>query len=224
MNSARKIILSIVTLFLFFGVFSSPVFAAAQDEGKYTYLFHLYYDNGRLVADRDFEFKYDLIAEEFVPETITIGSPYRGEVISIKNVVEATFQFDIKRNDPTFTKGKISIKGPYFADASETKFYNDRGQLLLTLNVGGSSFCNDDGICNKDVGEDSNNCPADCKSEPIASPLPIKGGGLLRGILIALGVVIAAVVIWVSRAIIKKRKIGADLPPPLPPSNPPAIQ
>ena len=66
MNSARKIILSIVTLFLFFGVFSSPVFAAAQDEGKYTYLFHLYYDNGRLVADRDFEFKYDLIAEEFV--------------------------------------------------------------------------------------------------------------------------------------------------------------
>ena len=43
-------------------------------------------------------------------------------MISIKNVVEATFQFDIKRNDPTFTKGKISIKGPYFADALKPNF------------------------------------------------------------------------------------------------------
>lgn len=133
------------------------------------YLFHLYYDNGQLAVDRDFEFKYDVVSELFVPEIINTQFPYKGEVVNLRGEVVETFQFDPKHGDPSFVKGKISVKAPYLADGQKVNFFDAQGNQLLSVFVSDSSFCNDDGVCNADVGEDTATCPNDCK---VATPIP----------------------------------------------------
>ena len=188
---------------------------------NFVYNLHLYYDNGQLLADRDFEFEYDLIAGEYVPEIASAGSSYKGEIINILGKVVATFYFDPKQGNSRFVKGKILIKGPYFADASEVNFYNDKNQLLLTLDLSGSSFCNDDGACNSDVGENYQNCPNDCP-RPSPSPAyqpsaPSVWQNMLIPILIAAAAIIAVLVVWV---IIKRKRISAGQNQGLPPETP----
>lgn len=151
-----------------------PVLAMAEGEGDrqvpdFMYLFHLYYDNGQLAADRDFEFKYDVIPETFIPETLNTQFPYKGEVVNLKGEVVETFQFDPKHGDPSFVKGKISVKAPYLANGQKVNFLDAQGNQLLSIFVSESSFCNDDGVCNADVGEDTKTCPNDCK---VATPVP----------------------------------------------------
>ena len=149
-----------------------------------SYLFHLYYDNGQLFANRDFEFKYDVIPEIFIPETISTQFPYKGEVINLKGEVAETFQFDPKQGNPKFLKGTLSVKAPYVPDGQKVNFYDGQGNQLLSIFVSESSFCNDDGACNPDVGEDTKTCPSDCKTS-LSAPVittdePSAGGGGTR--------------------------------------------
>lgn len=186
-----------IILLLFF-VFPLASFAiTSSEEDQYVYLFHLYYDNGQLFADRDFDIKYDIVAETFAPETLNTQFPYKGDIINLKGEVAETFQFDPRQGNPQFLKGKISIKAPYVSDGQKAVFYDSQGQSLLTIFVSESSFCNDDGVCNSDVGEDSKTCPSDCKQVlpvPVASPdIPVAGEstGMLKGLIyliIGLGV------------------------------------
>ncbi len=144
------------------------------------YLLHLYFDNGQLFADRDVQFKYDILSETFVPEILATQFPYKGEVVNLKGEVAATFQFDPRQGNPKFLKGKISVKAPYVPDGQKGNFYNGQGNQLLSIFVSESSFCNDDGVCNPDVGEDNKTCPSDCKSSiitPTVSPVPPNSGG-----------------------------------------------
>lgn len=192
---------------------------------NFIYRFHLYYDNGQLFANRDFEFKYDVIPDDFVLETVNVATSFRGEIVSGKGEILSSFRFDPKKGNLSFAKGAIAVDGPYFANAAEVNFYNSQNQKLLTLNVSGSSFCNDDGICNADVGEDYTNCPNDCKRpspSPAYQPLvPSVWQNMLIPILVAAAVIIAVLVIWF---IIKRRRssanYGQNLPPQLPPTPP----
>src|SRR3989344_6697351 len=191
-----KIFPIVLILFLIFPLMS---FAISQsDEDEYVYLFRLYYDNGQLFADRDVEFKYDIVAEKFVPETLNTQFPYKSEIINLKGEVANTFQFDPRQGNPQFLKGTLSVKAPYVPDGQKAVFYNNQGDALLTIFVSESSFCDDDGVCNPDVGEDTKTCPSDCKQVlpvPVVSPeIPAAGGrsGLLKSIvylIIGLGVV-----------------------------------
>ncbi len=225
-KKAKILIISISLVALFYG--QNRLLADETSPWStqfYSYRFHLYYDNGRILADRDFEFKYDLVAEQFAPEALTTQTPYMGKILNIRNDTKATFLFDPKRGNPKFTKGKISVKGPYFADAAKVNFYDDKNQLLLTLDIGGSSFCNDDGVCNSDVGENYQNCPNDCK-KPSPSPVyqpPVSSvwQNMLILIIAAVAIIVAALVIW---TIIKRKRNlagqGQDLPPEVPPITP----
>ena len=192
-----------------------------------SYLFYLYYDNGQLFANRDFEFKYDVIPEIYIPETINTQFPYKGEVINLKGEVAKTFQFDPRHGDPKFLKGALSVKAPYVADGQKVNFYDSQGNQLISVFVSESSFCNDDGICNPDVGEDTKTCPNDCKTSipaPIITTEPSAGGewsGMLKSIIyliIGLGVVGG----WYGWKWWQKRKqfpaveIPTNLPPPKP--------
>ena len=84
------------------------------------------------------------------------------------------------------------------------RFYDNQNQPVLTIPVSDSSFCNDDGICNADRGEDSLSCSKDCKQGlvtplPTVTPVSSAGGlsGLLSGILYTLaGLVLAGLVWW----------------------------
>lgn len=172
----QKLIYAFVAVSLFF------VFAVNAEEGDRnplasSYLFYLYYDNGQLVADRDFEFNYDVVPESFVPETVNAQFPFKGEIITLNNRVAGTFVFDPRRGDPSFLKGKISVKAPYVSDGQKAVFYDAQGSQLLTIFVSESSFCNDDGVCNVDNGENQNTCPADCKGITPLPPIPEEPGG-----------------------------------------------
>jgi len=151
-----------------------PSLVLAEGEGDKNvpvsvYLFHLYYDNGQLFADRDVQFKYDVIPELFVPETLDTQFPYKGEVVNLRGEVVETFQFDPRRGNSKFLKGTLSVKAPYVPDGQKVNFYDGQGNQLLSVFVSDSSFCNDDGVCNSDVGEDAKTCPNDCKT---ATPVP----------------------------------------------------
>ncbi|KKS24975.1 MAG: hypothetical protein UU84_C0050G0002 [Candidatus Yanofskybacteria bacterium GW2011_GWC2_41_9] len=102
-------------IFLFALVISVPILIYAQtdimiDFNIQSYLFRLYYDNGQLFADRDYEFKYDVSADPFVPETTTVQFPYRGEVVNLLNQVVSVFQFDPKGGNIKFVKGSSPLK------------------------------------------------------------------------------------------------------------------
>ncbi len=171
------------------------------------YTFHLYYDNGQLNADRDFKFKYDVVPGSFFPESFTTQFPYHGEVVNILGNVSSRFDFDPKLGNPNFSKGKISVNAPYFSDAQKIIFYDAQNQPILNISVLESSFCNDDGICNADRGEDFNNCSNDCKNS-LVTPLPAEttetkstgSSGIVFGILyLAGGIILAGLVWWLFR-------------------------
>ena len=87
-----------------------PLLVLAEGEGEKNvpvsvYLFHLYYDNGQLFADRDVQFKYDVLPEMFVSEILNTQFPYKGEVVNLKGEVAETFQFDPRKGNPKFLKG-----------------------------------------------------------------------------------------------------------------------
>ncbi len=229
MNKFKKVkILAIVIslVILFYG--QNRLLAADEtlpwSSQFYSYRFHLYYDNGQLFANRDFNFKYDIISDDFTQEVVSTTHPFRGEIVSGKEEVLSSFKFDPQKGNPVFKKGSIAVDGPYFTNAAKVNFYNNKNQLLLTLDVSGSSFCNDDGTCNSDVGENYQNCPNDCR--PPVTPTPvlttIPGGGLFSQplvLIILLVVIVVIVVLAVWFIIKKKRKIAEskEIPPSVPP-------
>jgi hypothetical protein len=195
----------------------SPAFSNAEvgDYQAGSYLFHLYFDNGQLVADRDFQFKYDIETIVYAEPTLVTGFPYRGEIINFVNEIAANFKFDPRNGDAKFNKGKISVRAPYVADAQKVVFYDNQNQPVLTIAVSDSSFCNDDGICNADRGEDILSCPRDCKAgTPLPSVIPTSTGGtsgLILGVIYSIvGVVLIVGLWWLFR----KRGSGGSLPPP----------
>ncbi|MBI2064044.1 MAG: hypothetical protein HYT65_03585 [Candidatus Yanofskybacteria bacterium] len=213
----NKIFMVVCIAVLF--VFVQPLVTNADvisTRENFVYLFHFYYDNGQLFTDRDAKFKYDIVAEPYAASALKTADPYSGEILNFNNKILATFKFD-----QSIVKGRMSIKGPYFADASEVNFYDGSNQLLLTIDVSGSSFCNDDEICNSDAGENSDNCSNDCKLKPpqvSAAPIPTIGGLDIKLILIIVGgiAVIAVLAVWF---IIKRKRAAAQMPPSLPPTS-----
>lgn len=207
-------------------------FSVGADENEgilpsdFSYMFHLYYDKGQLFADRDFQFKYDIDAVSYDPPAQTTEFPYRGEVINFVGEVAANFIFDPRKGDIHFTTGKLSVRAPYVADGQKVVFYDAQNQPLLTIPVGESSFCNDDGICNADRGEDSRTCPKDCKqalpSAPAVVPTDEPGDSsiLVSIIYIILGIVAIVLVWW----FFKRRDAGTGMVlPPSPPISGPAL-
>ncbi len=215
----------VTTVFIFSFYILTPIRAdTVNNTNVFYYVFHLYYDNGQLNADRDFQFKYDVIPGDFVASPINTQFPYKGEIINLVGEVTGRFEFDPKQGDVNLIKGKITVKAPYVADGQKVIFYDSQNQPVLTISVSDSSFCDDNGVCDADRGEDSLSCPKDCKqSLPVpsssATPVPPAGesSGLWSGILYTLGGLVLAGLAW---WFFKRRKNTTSLPTfPPPPSN-----
>ena len=200
------------------GFLFQPLLSLAIDSETYSYLFHLYYDKGKLVKDRDFEFAYDLIAEPYVspPEEIE-GDVFSTAFYSAKGTLIGEYSFYI----PDFGnyQGKISTTAPFFASATKTDFYagnlsDSSKQLLFYLDLSGSAFCNEDNDCDRGNGEDYLNCPTDCQVSAEAD-----GGGFLSGLfslrntLIIIIIVVGLFAVWAYRIIIRRKGLSETNPP-----------
>lgn len=170
----KKILYSAITLIFIMSVFSASALTKPGPDANVdnlSYAFYLYYDNGQLFADRDYEVKYDVVEEAFTSESSGGTGIYRGEIINLKSEIAKTFAFDPQKSNPGFTVGKILVKGPYVSDGMKAQFYNDQGELSVSMFVNAASICNDDGSCNSAAGENEKSCPSDCK-RPRATPIP----------------------------------------------------
>lgn len=159
----KKSFFILIALLCIFWAGENNLTKGAVDSEVYTYAYHLYFDNqNRLVADRDFNPPFDLIAQEFSP--VPAGeNPYRGEILSVHGQLLYGFLFEVR-------PGKNSVLAPYFPNARTADFYDPDGQKILSIDLAPSgSLCNENGICDKETGEDALNCPADCTGEPAVS-------------------------------------------------------
>ncbi len=213
---AKKIIISILGCLIGFSVLAD---INNVKPTEFSYVFHLYYDKAQLYADRDFQFKYDIVAGSYVQPAVG-QFPYRGVIINIAGEPATSFKFDVQ-------SGKISVRAPFVADGQKAVFYDSQNQLVLAVPVSDSSFCNDDGICNTDRGEDSLTCPKDCKGglpAPAATTTPTASGGGSAGVVS--GVIYAVVGLGLAGGLwwfFKKRSSSSQLPPlslPTPPTPP----
>ncbi|MBX4189916.1 hypothetical protein KW791_01280 [Candidatus Parcubacteria bacterium] len=212
---------------LFIFLIAGRVFAdtATPGEGEFSYSFHLFYDKGQLYADRDFQFKYDILAQGYEQPPVNTQFPYRGEIINFAGEVADHFTFDPKQGDVKFVSGKISVEAPYVADAQKVNFYNAQNQPLISIYVSESSFCNDDGVCNDDRGEDPGTCPKDCKLVNPTAPQPVNPGDneattnlIWSAVYVGIGIIlIAGLWIWRRK---KKTPPGSMKLPPIPPRPP----
>lgn len=173
-NHKLKILGLFVLCSLLFASFSFALTKPGPDADpeKLSYVFYLYYDNGQLFTDRDYEIKYDVVEETFVPESPDVTTAYKGEIFNFKSEVVKTFTFDPRKGDPVFIRGKSMVKGPYVADGEKVVFYDYRGVQLPTIFIGTASVCNDDGSCIAGAGENEKTCPNDCKKTRRVTPIP----------------------------------------------------
>lgn len=164
---------------------------------EFYYQLHLYYNNGAIVADRDFQYVYDVIPGYYNQPEIQTVYPYLAEIVSIKGVKLAEVKLDPGVQLAGKTIGKLTVTLPYFANAKDVNIYDNQRRILISIAVSESSFCNEDKICDSDVGENYNNCVNDCTSSsllavtPSASPTALPEAGktssLLSAILYMLG-------------------------------------
>ncbi|HZZ99179.1 MAG TPA: hypothetical protein VFK07_00510 [Candidatus Paceibacterota bacterium] len=205
---------------------------------SFEYQFHLFLNNSnQLVVDHDFQFSYDILPQQFVQQSVGQSS-YHGQVISLTGAVEGQFQFDVQQ-------GKLSVEAPYAADAQKVIFYDPQNDPVLTLSVSESSYCNDDGVCDSERGENHLTCSNDCQAStlPVPSVAPTSrnsggGSGLIPGLIYSLvGLALLAALWWFY----KHRKGGSNPPdngsgpdirslpkfkpliPPSPPSQTPPV-
>lgn len=218
-------------------VLLGPIFALAltkpapgADVESLSYVFYLYYDQGQLFADRDYEIKFNVLNEKFTSETPNPQTSYKGEIVNFKSEVVKTFQFDPQRGDPRFLKGKVSVRGPYAADALKASFYDGQGKQLLSVFVSQASICDNSGLCDSEAGENEQICPNECKKPRITTPQgtrlpppPVsdEGPDITTILTYVVGGVGVAVVAWFGWKWWRKRREGSfPLPPPSPPPSP----
>jgi hypothetical protein len=199
---------------------ASSAFAIESSLGS-EYVFHLYFDNSKLVADRDYQFPYDVLGIPYEQPPIATGFPYHAEIVSLAGETVGSFKFDPRNGNANFSSGKVSVYAPYVSDAKQVVFYDPQNTAVLTIPVNQSSFCNDDGICNEDRGETYQTCQRDCKATSLpvpstndtTSPPPASSAstsGLVLGVIfMLLGVVLIGGVWWFMR-----KKSSTPMPPP----------
>ncbi len=163
----------IFTLLLIF-TFLTPVFASANvDDDIWIYVFKLEYVQGILSPEKGPSIAYDLIPTAYEEKVPASSGDYYGIVLTSKGKEDARFGFN-KPTTQNVSSGKslLSVRAPYFANADHVSFYGHDGKHLFDISVKGSSFCNDNGSCNADAGENYLNCPNDCPPPPPVSTTP----------------------------------------------------
>ncbi len=163
----KKILITILILISLLPIFS---LADAYEDNQYHYSFYLYYDNGSLKTDQDYKYAYDVLPGASVDMNSDIVSSFVGNIYNILG--EKSYSISFNPESIAGKEGKVEVQAPYIADATKIEFINSNGQKVLEINVSASSFCNDDKVCDAEVGENYINCPYDCEETSLITPSP----------------------------------------------------
>ncbi len=202
--------------------------SADADLSGFSYIFYLYYDAGQLIGDRDYQVKFDVVNEKFVAPSPSTGG-YKVEIYDYKSKLVQTVQFDPKQGNPTFTRGKVTVKAPYISDAIRASFYDNQNHQLMTIFLSAASLCNDDGFCSATNGENEKSCPNDCKkagTTPLASSVPppsTDGPDYMMLLIYAVAGIGVAVAAWFGWRWWKNKNEGNFTPPPSSAPQPPPL-
>ena len=164
-------------LFLLFVLLASPTLVVANvDDDVWSYLFQLEYRQGTLAPAAGAAIPYRSIPMAYSESAPATTSDYYAVIYSFRGIEEARFGFNRPSTEVAVSgKGLLFVYAPYFADADHVSFFSRSGMKLFDISVKGSSFCNDNHICNADVGENHNNCAYDCPvpASLLPQPLPL---------------------------------------------------
>ncbi len=200
----------------FFGMVFGGVNTFAQstlDASHFVYVFTARYDSGKLENLGEEGEPYDMLDMSLEPIRYFPASQLRfsGKVIGIGGKELKSISFSAQDKN-LIDGGKIlTFVVPFFANAREVRFFSSAAEPLLVVSVVGTSFCNDDGVCNADVGEGWNNCRNDCiqpattlpSASPNMTPVPAEqkadySAFIFLGAFVAIGI-IAGYVIFRTR-------------------------
>ncbi|MDI6737355.1 MAG: hypothetical protein QME12_02445 [Nanoarchaeota archaeon] len=135
------------------------------------------------------------------------------EAYSFKFPVEFWFY-----DNPTILSEKpVLIIFPYYRNIKEAKIYDKKDVLRLTVDLSVFATCNQNGVCNPNIGEDNELCPADCKAgeaearaaekgaeepseEGLVSEEPAKGVSTTTWLIVLLAVILIAIVIGLIKS------------------------
>lgn len=154
----KKTIAFIIALF-----FVPSLSLAMVDSEFWSYQFHLEYSKGVLQVEKGVDYPYSPIPVEYHQQYDPAQADFYGVIFNIKNKEDARFGF-MTPTTTTVTLGKslLSVWAPKYADADHVSFYTKTNKHLFDVSVRDSSFCNDNNICDENIGENGNNCPNDC--------------------------------------------------------------
>lgn len=141
-----------------------PTYVYAMVDSEYwSYQFHLEYSKGVLQVEKGIDYPYSPIPIKYDPQYDPAQADFYGVIINIKNKEEARFGFMTPTTTaPGLGKSLLSVWAPEFADADHVSFYSISNKHLFDISVKDSSFCNDNDICDENIGESGLNCPNDC--------------------------------------------------------------
>lgn len=180
--------------------------AMVFDPATWIYRFHLYYDQGKLVVNRDTAGAYDMDSGPYLPKTESPSQKYRTILTSPQGKLLFELKFDPQNGDPSFKQGVFDLETPYFGDAQSANFYNETGKLLLKIDLSNTLVCDDNGVCDANLEEDQLSCPSDCgvvtptptnSLTPLPSATPPPSSGSNNWLLFVVPVlVVAGLVVW----------------------------
>ncbi len=146
----------------------SPFFTWAMvSPDSWTYVFHLEYTQGQLKPNTNEEFFVDTLPVEY-----TKGGgagEYRARIIGVKGQILTDVYFNEPSTYlPTKQKYILDLEAPYFANADRVDFSKNEA-LIFSMSLKGTAFCNENGLCDTQIGENNRNCSMDCPVPQVPS-------------------------------------------------------
>jgi hypothetical protein len=159
----KKILVTLIALL--FLPFSLVWAMTASPIEEWHIIYHLKYRNGTLTSDTSSGLAYTPIM--YTPESLGQSDPkdsdFYATTLSGSGTEIERFGFNIPTvYSPALGESLFDVTGKYFAYADRIVFFKKGGVELFRISLKGSSFCNEDTVCNADAGEDHMNCPMDC--------------------------------------------------------------
>lgn len=165
-----------IAVLALFGALIAPtqLFAISEDynPGEWSFAFHFQIKNGVLGTQTEAKLAYEATlayAEQIPPGT----TDYRIDIIGVKGNILGTYGFnDPKTYVAVLDKTVFDVITPFFANGKRAEVYAKNGKKLFEISLAGTSFCNDNNVCDMGVGENFSNCANDCPPPPSPTPTP----------------------------------------------------